>query len=374
MYLYREAWQAIMIDEICDFLRDYKSATWENIKENTRFFGTVHKYRKDKNKEKQMIDVIESIERIENDSNASTNNQNIIIAKQGMRHLIDGLNSNVDHVKKNEFLLARNRFNTLIHIEPNKIDNNNLICVGYWGNFMYFNQLGDYTNSLIQIYECAQKYPRNSIKMFPIEFFSKDYKNIFNNALLSGVQNLRLIESVENEIRRECQYRLESVSKIPFENIDMGQIIDMANSAEGKEPKIWSQNGLPASSEENSPKKAMQRYMNEPLAIELYKYWLSLEAKQEEDREDYLNAARTKLKLAQICRSQNKNRDCFLLEDSGYKLIEKAAECKRHYREAAEILNDWATELRKNGQERDAYLMDTTAHKYRNADKDSKYV
>ena len=150
----------------------------------------------------------------------------------------------------------------------------------------------------------------------------------------------------------------------------MGHLIDMANSTKDQRTKIWAQNSLSNPSEDNFPIKSMQRYVNEPSAIEIYKYWLSLEADQLANSKDYIKAAKTKLKLAQICKYQNKKDDCYKLEDSAHKLIITEAEGNGHYREAAELLNEWATELRKNGQERDAFLLDTTAYKYKNMIRD----
>jgi len=151
---------------ISEFLSDYKSAVGENIKELIPIYNIVHKYRKHKNNENKVTDILEHIQQIEVYSKTSINNQNIINAKQGLRHLIDGLNSNVDHVREKEFLMARDKFNTLIHLDSNLSDNDALICIGHWGNFMYFNQFGDYNNALVQIYECTQKNPQKSIKIF----------------------------------------------------------------------------------------------------------------------------------------------------------------------------------------------------------------
>ena len=98
-----------------------------------------------------------------------------------------------------------------------------------------------------------------------------------------------------------------------------------------------------------------------PPAIEQTKFLLSSGANELIACGDYVAAAKQKLKVARICRSQGKDRDRHHLETSAYELIQKAAREKGQYMEAAKALHDWASRLRADGFERDAYLMDTTA-------------
>jgi hypothetical protein len=109
--------------------------------------------------------------------------QTLRAARTGVRHLIDGLNSDINDVKSDEFLLARREFGKLVQLDPEGttegtsgcVDNKHLIALGYWGNCHYFNIRGDKRNAVIQIYECTAKYPILGLILFPACFFSKDY-------------------------------------------------------------------------------------------------------------------------------------------------------------------------------------------------------
>jgi len=101
-----------------------------------------------------------------------------------------------------------------------------------------------------------------------------------------------------------------------------------------------------------------------PPEIEQHKYRLSLAAKEKAEINEYIEAARIKLELAEICRFQGKDGDAYMLEVSAHKLIEKAAVDQNRYYESSNILKDWALRLRKQGNEKDAYLLELTANEY----------
>lgn len=82
---------------------------------------------------------------------AKLDEQTLRAARTGVRHLVDGLNSDIDDVKSDEFLLARREFGKLVQLDPEGttegtsgcVDNKHLIALGHWGNCHYFNIRGD---------------------------------------------------------------------------------------------------------------------------------------------------------------------------------------------------------------------------------------
>ena len=116
--------------------------------------------------------------------------QTIVRAKTGITHLIDAFNSENDEVRASELQMARSIFSDLININPTgatrgttaSYNNTYLICVGYYGNFHYFNYHRDYKNALSQIYKCVLKHPDEALLFFPSELFSKNYKELIDSA------------------------------------------------------------------------------------------------------------------------------------------------------------------------------------------------
>lgn len=104
----------------------------------------------------------------------------IVKAKAGINHLIDGINCHDDDHKMFELQSARKNFNELISLNPNHENSKNLIVVGYWGNYHYFNLLRNYKNSLLQAYRCTLEYPDISIMTFPDEVFDNFRGNSSN--------------------------------------------------------------------------------------------------------------------------------------------------------------------------------------------------
>jgi len=132
----------------------------------------------------------------------------LVGARSGLRHLVDGMNSETEAVRNDEFRLARAEFNKLINLNPEEntqgtsgeVSNVCLIGLGYWGNFHYFNLRGEKRNSLMQVYECTQKYARLGLLLFSSKFFSKDYERLIeeNEKNLVDVQNTLSEKQGEN--------------------------------------------------------------------------------------------------------------------------------------------------------------------------------
>ncbi|MCC7209027.1 MAG: hypothetical protein IT323_17080 [Anaerolineae bacterium] len=109
--------------------------------------------------------------------------------RTGIRHLVDGLNSDLPDVRDDELRLARAEFTRLASLNPEGqtagqsgvVDNSLLISLGYWGNAHYFNMRGDTRNALLQVYECTRKHPEYGLLTFSSQFFSRDYLTEFVN-------------------------------------------------------------------------------------------------------------------------------------------------------------------------------------------------
>lgn len=124
----------------------------------------------------------------------------LLSAKKAIRHLIDGLNSEIQEVKINSFILAYDEFSKLINLDS---DNGEFISIGYWGNFHYFTLLNDNKNATIQVYECASRFPCIATKIFPVIFFGTDYAKLLHEVevqLKKCMEELIIIQAAEGEI------------------------------------------------------------------------------------------------------------------------------------------------------------------------------
>ena len=155
-----------------------------------------------KNQEK----IIEKVEQISDNLqklNSKFDEQILRDARIGVRHLVDGINSGVGKARENEFFLARQKFANLVELDSNQttsgtsgtVDNKGLISLGYYGNFHYFNLIGDKRSAAIQVYECILNslewgnllYVLHSLEIFPTTFLGQDYaESIYR---LMGSQN-----------------------------------------------------------------------------------------------------------------------------------------------------------------------------------------
>lgn len=111
------------------------------------------------------------------------------LTKKGLRHLFDGINSNNEEVREIAFTLAYSSFTELISFTDYRQELHevhaplqvNYACVGFWGNFHYFNLKHDRKSAAIQVYECASHYPRQAVRIFPVEFFKHDFQKLIDN-------------------------------------------------------------------------------------------------------------------------------------------------------------------------------------------------
>jgi hypothetical protein len=112
--------------------------------------------------------------------------------KAGLRHLVDGQNSDVAEVRDDEFRMARSKFNEFLNLDPNgttatstgTTPNVLIVALSYWGNHHYFLLRGDKRNALIQVYEATALLPPPlGLQLYSPRFFSKNYFTSLTNAL-----------------------------------------------------------------------------------------------------------------------------------------------------------------------------------------------
>lgn len=157
--------------------------------------------------QEKIIEQLDEIKKQVKYLGAKLDEQVLVGARAGLRHLIDGINSETVAVRNDEYRLARAEFNKLISLNPDaktkgtsgEVENTFLIGLGYWGNFHYFNLRKEKKNALIQVYELTHKYPRLGLNIFSDKFFSKDYENLIrsNERLLLAVH--KKLEKTEGE-------------------------------------------------------------------------------------------------------------------------------------------------------------------------------
>lgn len=143
-------------------------------------------------------------------------------ARTGMRHLLEGINSDVEQVREDNFQLARQKFTELVELDPNeetkgtsgKLANKFLITVGYWGSFHYFNLLGDQRSATIQVYECIQKWIEWGDPVFGLEWFSPNFFSMNYAELIREINN-QLVE-IQEAFRRMRFYSLSQWVGLPI--------------------------------------------------------------------------------------------------------------------------------------------------------------
>jgi hypothetical protein len=103
----------------------------------------------------------------------------LVDVRAGIRLLSDALNSNDAGARREQLLLARNRFAGLAALDPDgttsgeslSASNRYLNCIGYWGNYHYFVLSDDYKMALSQAYECGRLDPMVALGIFDDEIF-----------------------------------------------------------------------------------------------------------------------------------------------------------------------------------------------------------
>lgn len=156
---------------------------------------------------KNQEEILEKLDAVQNDLkkvNQKLDEQILRDARVGIRHLIDGINSGSTKVKDSEYQLARQKFTSLIELNPNEVtkgtsgevDNKFLISFGYYGSFHYFNLQNDRRSAAIQVYECVERWIEwetsiFALKMFSHKFFSKNYYEI----MMGKVQEIIELEA-----------------------------------------------------------------------------------------------------------------------------------------------------------------------------------
>lgn len=102
------------------------------------------------------------------------------ILQQANRMLNDGLYSQNQSLRKELLNNAFMLYTQLISLPPmekmpdeTSFDNREFISKGYYGRFCYFGINSDFTNSTIQVYECAILYPEKAVCLFEPSFFPR---------------------------------------------------------------------------------------------------------------------------------------------------------------------------------------------------------
>jgi hypothetical protein len=140
---------------------------------------------------KKILKKIDSLENTIRTVDAKIDEKTLQKARAAITQLLEGVSSNVQSVRNSQIQMASDKFNDLVHLDPNQktsetsgeFDNKYLISFGYLGKFYYFSIEGDQRNAASQVYECTQKWidwnrPLFGLEIFPIEFFSKDYHKL----------------------------------------------------------------------------------------------------------------------------------------------------------------------------------------------------
>lgn len=109
----------------------------------------------------------------------STNAKSQLLARAQME-LKDGINSSNLKQSKEYLNLAYNHYTELANLplteelaDGTYHSNENYICQGLYGRFLYFGLIQDIRNATIQVYTCAYSFPHQAINLFDCSFFPK---------------------------------------------------------------------------------------------------------------------------------------------------------------------------------------------------------
>ncbi len=106
------------------------------------------------------------------------NQSKLSILNRAKQEMHDGLVCSDPILRKDTLMAAYQDYTLLCNLpmkeqlpDGTQVDNENLLCKGYWGRFIYFGLMNDFRNSAIQVYECALKCPYKAVQMFDSSFF-----------------------------------------------------------------------------------------------------------------------------------------------------------------------------------------------------------
>lgn len=139
----------------------------------------------------------------------------LVGVRQGLHHLLNAANSEVDQVRTQQLQLASGAFTALAQLDEHGATvgtsgmamNSSLIVLGHWGNHLYFQMQGDSRNSLLQVYTATRRFPRKSIVIFPAEYFTRDYQaEIRSLESKHSAAKQRLDKAQSNNAQRASTY------------------------------------------------------------------------------------------------------------------------------------------------------------------------
>lgn len=142
-------------------------------------FKAVNTYFSQRNNEKlgQIIDQNKTV--IDYLVCQSTNAKSQLLARAQME-LKDGINTPNLKSRKEYLNLAYNHYTELANLplteelaDGTYHSNENFICQGLYGRFLYFGLIQDVKNATIQVYTCAYLFPHQAINLFDCSFFPR---------------------------------------------------------------------------------------------------------------------------------------------------------------------------------------------------------
>jgi hypothetical protein len=140
--------------------------------------------------------------------------------RSGFDHLAVAIEAVDDDIRRDELGHARQYFARLANRPgggtvggtSGSLTGDQICALGYLGNFAYFLVRGDPRQALISAYKCTERFPVLGVQLFPVQLFSKDYRDDLLSADVRG----ELLSHRHNMARAEWRsYALEKAWRIP---------------------------------------------------------------------------------------------------------------------------------------------------------------
>lgn len=162
-----------------------------------------------KKQAEQLQQIIDQNERLISFRIYQHTEQKRILLQQANRFLVDAQYSDCIDTRKTLLDKAFTIYSQLIAIpkfenmpDGTVFNNCEFISGGYYGRFCYFGIVKDYTNSTIQVYECAAMFPDSATKLFNSSFFPNiDYSQLTELCInLDNIEHYKPLTGIYNGI------------------------------------------------------------------------------------------------------------------------------------------------------------------------------
>jgi hypothetical protein len=152
----------------------------------------------------------------------------LVTARSAIDHLLTAAKTSSEKVRDQQLHLAAGKFTELANLDSTAMtkgtsgeaSNAALIVLGHWGNHIYLENHGEQRSALEEAYDCASKYPLESVGRFDQSYFSEDYRTQAADLLRAIART-----SKQTEARRLIQVTEPKMSILQHAVIAAGAVV-----------------------------------------------------------------------------------------------------------------------------------------------------